>query len=109
MPSDYLDIQSRDEARRKGVEETIDTIGAEQLNALGESLFPNTDHPWRERYFQFISENAGATFYHATTNDRIHVIYCPDKNAGMWFLLGSGMGPLQPKSLKILKEIVGGL
>jgi hypothetical protein len=109
MPSDYLDIQSRDEARRKGVEETIDTIDVEQMKALGESLFPSMEHPWRERFFQFISENTGATFYHATTNDRIHVLYCPSKNTGMWFLPGSGMGPLQPKGLKVLKEIVEGL
>jgi hypothetical protein len=109
MPSDYLEIESRDEARRKGVEETIDPIGVEQLKVLGESLFPSIDHPWRERFFQFINENAGATFYHATTNDRIHVLYCPAKDAGMWFLPGTGMGPLQPKGLKVLKEIVAGL
>jgi hypothetical protein len=95
--------------RRQAIEDTIDTISIEELKALGEGLFPSIDNPWREKYFAFITENAGATFYHATTHDRIHVIYCHDKNTGMWFLPGSGMGPLQAKGLRILKEVVEGL
>lgn len=106
MPSDYQDIDSITEARRKGIEETIHTASVEQLNKLGEGLFPSVDHPWRERFFAFMKENATATFYHAITHDRIHIIYCPAKETGMWFLPGSGMGPLQSKGLKIMKEIV---
>jgi hypothetical protein len=109
MPSDYLDIESLTEARRKGIEETIYAASAEQLNKLGEGLFPSSDHPWRERFFEFIRQNAAATFYHATTHDRIHILYCGDKDAGMWFLPGTGMGPLQSKGLKIMKEIVAKL
>jgi hypothetical protein len=66
------------------------------------------DHPWREKFFEFIDKNAGATFHHATTNDSIHIIYCRAQDKGMWFLPGSGMGPLQAKGLKILKEVVEG-
>src|SRR5262245_6544581 len=106
MPSDYLDIESLTEARRKGLEETIQTASNEQLNKLGEMLFPSIDHPWRERFFDFIKQNAGTTFYHATTHDRVHILYCAEKDTGMWFLPGTGMGPLQQKGLKIMKEIV---
>ena len=42
------------------------------------------------------------------TNDHVHVIYCGAKQIGMWFLPGSGMGPLQAKGLKILQDIVAG-
>lgn len=94
------------EARRKAIAETIHEIGVSELKSLGEGLFPSHDHPWRETFFNFLNANAGATFHHATTNDRIHIIYCHAKNQGMWFLPGSGMGPLQPKGLGILKEIV---
>ena len=31
-----------------------------------------------------------------------------DKDKGMWFLPGSGMGPMQPKGLGTLKAIVEG-
>ena len=42
------------------------------------------------------------------TNDHIHVIYCQGKDRGLWFIPGSGMGPMQPKGLKNSKEIVEG-
>jgi hypothetical protein len=108
MPSDPLELDSLTEARRKGLEETIRPISVDQLNALGEELFPSTDHPWRERYLQFIKENSGETFYHAVTNDRVHILYCRGKNVGAWFT-GNGVGPLQAKGREILKEIVEAL
>ena len=95
------------EERRKGITETIHTIGTDQLKSLGEGLFPYMDHPWRTTFFNFVEENAASTFHHATTDDGIHFIYCGAKGKGMWFMPGSGMGPLQAKGFKILKEIVG--
>ena len=95
-------------ARRKSAAETIKTISVEELKGLGEGLFPYHDHPWREKFYNFIAENSAATFHHATTHDRIHIIYCQGVDKGMWFQPGSGMGPLQEKGRKILKEIVEG-
>jgi hypothetical protein len=109
MPSDNLNMDDINEARRNAIAESIHMISVEELKTLGEGLFPYLDHPWREKFFGFITENAGDTFHHATTNDRIHIIYCHAKDKGMWFMPGSGMGPLQTKGLKILKEIVEGL
>ena len=106
MPSDYSDIDGRMEERRKTIEKTIHAIDPEELKKLGEGLFPQVDHPWRAKFFNFISENAGATFHHAMTDDRIHIIYCKQKEKGMWFLPGTGMGPLQSKGIMILKEVV---
>lgn len=106
MPSENLNMDEITEARRKAIVETIHPISVEELKALGEGLFPIVDHPWREKFFTFLKENAGATFHHATTDDRIHIIYCHSQDKGMWFLPGSGMGPMQPKGLKIVKEIV---
>ena len=105
MP-DNFNMDDLTDARRKAIAESIHPISVEELKALGEGLFPTHDHPWREKFFGFISENAGATFHHATTHDRVHIIYCRDKDRGMWFLPGLGMGPIQPKGLAILKQIV---
>jgi hypothetical protein len=58
-------------------------------------------------FFQFPEENSGSTVYHAMTNDQIEVPYCPDKEAGMWFLPQGGVGRFQARQLGILKEIVG--
>jgi hypothetical protein len=106
MPSENLDMDAVTEARRSAIAESIHPISVEELTELGEGLFPNVDHPWREKFFSFLKENAGATFHHATTNDRLHLIYCEAVDKGMWFLPGSGMGPIQEKGRKILKEIV---
>ena len=107
MP-DYQSMDDITEARRKSIEDTIKTISVEELKGLGEGLFPYHDHPWRAKFFNFLSDNAGATFHHAMTHDRVHIIYCQGQDKGMWFLPGSGMGPLQEKGCKILKEIVEG-
>jgi hypothetical protein len=71
---------------------SIRTISVEELNALGERLFPTADHPWREKFFGFLTDNPGATFHHATTHDRVQIVYCHAKDKGMWFMPGIGMG-----------------
>jgi hypothetical protein len=107
MEPEDLDIERITDARRKAIEETIQPIGIEQLKALGEKIFPTFDHPWRQTFFQFLEENSGSTFYHATTHDQVQIIYCPDKEKGIWFLARGGAGPLQAKGIGILNEIVG--
>jgi hypothetical protein len=107
MP-DNFNMDDLTNERRKAIAETIKPISIEALKTLGEGLFPSIDHPWRETFFTFVAENSGATFHHATTHDRVHIIYCGAGGKGMWFMPGSGMGPLQAKGLKIMKEIVEG-
>ena len=108
MPFETINMEEITKARRKAITESIRTIGVEELKALGEQLFPLMDNPWREKFFSFITDNAGATFHHATTHDHIQIIYCHTRNKGMWFAPGIGMGPMQPKGLGILKQIVEG-
>jgi hypothetical protein len=108
MPFETINMEEITEARRKAIAGSIRTISVEELKALGERLFPDMDNPWREKFFGFITENASATFHHATTHDYVQIIYCPTKSKGMWFVPGTGMGPMQPKGLGILKQIVEG-
>jgi hypothetical protein len=108
MPFDTVNMEEITEARRQAIAGSIRTISGEELKALGERLSPHLDNPWREKFFGFIAENTGATFHHATTHDHVQIIYCHAKDKGMWFLLGTGMGPMQPKGLAILKQIVEG-
>jgi hypothetical protein len=107
MEPENLDVESITEARRKAIEQTIEPISIEQLKSLGEKIFPFFDHPWRHTFFQFVEENSGSTFYHATADDQVEIIYCPDKGKGMWFLPRGCPGPLQTTGLRILKDIVG--
>jgi hypothetical protein len=108
MLSENLNMDELTEERRKAMATSTRTISAEELKALGEQLFPLIDHPWREKFFGFIAENSGATFHHATTHDGVQLVYCHAKDKGMWFLPGTGMGPMQPTGLKAMKQIVEG-
>jgi hypothetical protein len=96
------------EERRKSLAASIRTVNVETLKSLGEELFPVIDHPWRELYFGFLAENPGATFYYGKTLDHVHIVYCPTKDKGIWFIPNAGKGRIQPKALKILRQIVEG-
>lgn len=106
MPSENLNIDEITEARRKAIAETIHPIDVEAVRALADQLFPSTDHPWRDKLLTFVVENADATFHHAMTHERAHIIYCRAKDKGFWFVPGGGVGLLQARGLGILKEIV---
>jgi hypothetical protein len=108
MKAENLNMEEITDARRKAIAASIRTIGADELKKLGEQLFPMAGDPWRERYFEFIEQNAGASFHLGATHDGIQVIYCNAKSKGVWFKPGVSMGPMQPKGLAILKQIVEG-
>jgi hypothetical protein len=105
MLPENLDINSITEGRRKAVEKTIKLISVDEINALINEIFPYLDDPYRERFSEFVKDNAGGSFYHAITNDPVHILYCATKDKGIWFLPGSGVGILQERGLKILKGI----
>ena len=108
MPFEQFDLESLDKERRKAIAKSIRTINVEELKKIGEEIFRYADDPWREAFFRFIAENAGATFHHATTSDGVNIVYCRDHDKGMWFLPGSGMGPLQATGRKVMKEMILG-
>ena len=106
MLPENLNIAEITEARRKAIQKTIRPIADDELKTVEDELFPYHDDPWRERFSEFVKANANSSFYHATTHDRVHIIYCHTKEKGIWYLPGSGLGPLQEKGLKIMKKIV---
>jgi hypothetical protein len=106
MPFEKFDLENLDKERRKAIAKSIRTISVEELKAIGEEVFRYADDPWREAFFRFIAENSGATFHHAVTSDGVNIVYCRDKDKGMWFLPGSGMGPLQATGRQIMKEMI---
>ncbi len=108
MPFETFDLESLDKERRKAIAKSIRTINVEELKKLGEEIFRYADDPWRQTFFRFIAENAGATFHLAITSDGVNILYCRDQDKGMWFLPGSGMGPLQARGRQIMKEMITG-
>src|SRR5260370_11470857 len=47
MPFDTIKMEEIRKARRKAIAESIRTISTEELKALGATLFPGPDQPWR--------------------------------------------------------------
>ncbi len=108
MEPENTNMEEITEERRKALAESIHSISIKELTALGEKLFPFHDHPWRATFFDFLAENPHANFYYGTTQDHVHVIYCQERDKGLWFLPLGGMGPLRKGGLKILKELSAG-
>jgi hypothetical protein len=106
MPFDKIDIDSIDEERRKSVAKSIRTASHEELRTLGDEVFHDLDDPWREEFFKFIEEHRDATIYHAIASDGVHMLYCSDKDKGIWFLPGSGKGTLSAKGRQMMKEAI---
>ncbi len=106
MPFEKFDLEALTKERRKAIAKSIRTVSTEELNKIGEEIFHYADDPWRQAFFRFIAENRGATFHHAVTSDNVNIVYCRDKDKGMWFLPGSGMGPLQARGKKMMKEMI---
>ena len=106
MAFEQFDLETLNKERRQAIAKSIRPISTEELKKLGEEIFPSLDDPWRETFFQFIASNRGATFHYATTSDGVHIIYCRDKDKGMWFMPGTGKGPLQTRGRKIMTEMI---
>ena len=101
-----MDLDSIMESRRKAVQDSIQPITIEKLKDLEGEIFPYIEHQWREPFEQFLAENSGDTFYHATANEGLQIIYCPSKERGIWFIPKRGLGQLQSQGLKIMKEVL---
>jgi hypothetical protein len=108
MPFEKFDLENLNKERRKAIAKSVRTISVEEMKALGEQIFRYADDPWREAFFRFIAENPGATFHHAITGDGVNIIYSRDKDKGMWFIPGTGMGPLQATGRRVMSEIIRG-
>ena len=106
MEHENLNVKEIMESRRHTIDESLRTISVAELKALTDELFPYTDDPWLEKFSDVINDPASGTIHHAMADHRIHVLYCHDKQIGMWFIQGIGKGPLQPEQLEMMREIV---
>ncbi|MGE5209329.1 MAG: hypothetical protein ACM3KL_08370 [Alphaproteobacteria bacterium] len=107
MPFDkFEDAAALDNKRRKAMAKSIRVISVEELKKLGAEMFDDPDRPWRKTFFEFIAENPGATFYHADTGEGVVVVYSRYGDKGLWYLPGSGLGPLSEGGRRLMKEVI---
>ena len=107
MPFDkFVDIETINKERRKAITKSIRIISVEELKKLGEEIFDSPDRPWRQTFLSLIAEHPGATFYHASAGEGVIFLYPRDQDKGLWYLPGSGMGPLSVAGRQIMKEAI---
>jgi hypothetical protein len=107
MPFDkFVDIETINKERRKAITKSIRIISVEELKKLGEEIFDSPDRPWRQTFLSLIAEHPGATFYHASAGEGVIFLYSQDQDKGLWYLPGSGMGPLSVAGRQIMKEAI---
>lgn len=63
--------------------ESLRTMSVAELKALIGELFPSAGHPWLEKFLIVINDPASGAFHHAMADERVHVLYCHDKEIGM--------------------------
>jgi hypothetical protein len=90
----------------KHIAKSIRTISVEELRKLGEEIFDSPHRPWRQTFLSLIAENPGATFYHASAGEGLIFLYIRDKDKGLWYPPGSGVGPLSEAGRQIMKEAI---
>ena len=102
----FEDAEAIDNERRKAIAKSIRIISVDELRKLGEEIFDSPDRPWRQTFLSLIAENPGATFYHASASEGVIFLYCRDNDKGLWYLPGSGLGPLPEGGRQMMKEAI---
>jgi hypothetical protein len=102
----FEDAEAIDNERRKAIAKSIRIISVEELKKLGEEIFDDPDRPWRQTFVQFIADHAGATFHRADAGEGVIFLYSRDDDKGLWYLPGSGIGPLSQGGRQLMKEAI---
>ena len=102
----FEDVGAIDKERRKAIAKSIRIISVEELRKLGEEMFDEPDRPWRQTFFDFIAEHPEATFHYASAGKGVVFVYSRDKDKGLWYLRGSGLGPLSEDGRELMKQAI---
>ena len=105
MPFDkFVDMQSVSEERRKAIHGSLETMSLVDLHQLVKELSDFEGDPNRENLVSAIEAHPEASFYRAVTQEGAIIFYCPGDDTGVWFLPGSGMGPLPEEAKRHMRE-----
>ena len=107
MPFDkFVDMQTVSEERRKAIQGSLETMTAAELRKIVKELSDFEGDPSQENFVRVIEAHPEASFYRAVTQEGAIILYCPGEDTGVWFLPGSGMGPLPEQAKRHMKEAI---
>ena len=109
MPFDkFVDMETLSEERRRAVQESLQNMSVAELRKAVKELSDFEGDPWQESFVTVVGAHPEASFYRAVTQEGAIILYCPGEDTGIWFLPGSGMGPLPEQAKRHMKEAIGG-
>ena len=100
----FVDRQTVSEERRRAIQGSLETMSLVDLQQLVKELSDFEGDPCRENFVSAIEAHPEASFYRAVTQEGAIILYCPGEETGVWFLPGSGMGPLPEEAKRHMKE-----
>jgi hypothetical protein len=107
MPSDkFADMESVSEEQRKAIRESIQSMPVAELRKVVKELSEFEGDSWQQKLVEVVETHPEESFYRAVTQEGVIILYCPGENIGVWFLPGSGMGPLPEEATRQMKEAV---
>jgi hypothetical protein len=108
MPFDkFIDMKTLSEERRRAVQESLQSMTVADLRNVVKELSGFEGDPSQENFVRVIDAHPEASFYRAVTQEGAIILYCPGEDTGVWFLPGSGMGPLPEEAKQHVKEAIG--
>lgn len=108
MLFEKFDLDTLNAERRVAMKKSLRTVNAEELNQIGEKVFPMAGDEWRSLFFEFVREHPHATYHHALTSDNVNIIYCKDGDKGLWFTANGSKGPLGERGRTVMKQMIEG-
>ena len=107
MPFDkFVDMETVSEERRKALQNSLQSMSLAELRNIVKELSDFEGDPWQENFLHLIQAHPEESFYRAVTQEGAIILYCPGENTGVWFLPGSGMGPLPEEAKRHMKEAI---
>ena len=105
MPFDkFVDMETLSEERRKALHETLESMTVAELRKIVKELSDFEGDPSHENFLRLIEAHPQESFYRAVTQEGAIILYCPGDETGVWFLPGSGMGPLPEEAKRHMRE-----
>jgi len=107
MPFDkFVDMETLSEERRRALRESLQSMSVDELRKVVKELSDFEGDPWQQNFVQAIETHPEESFYRAITQEGAIILYCPGEDTGVWFLPGSGMGPLPEQAKRHMREAI---
>jgi hypothetical protein len=103
----FVSMETVSEQRRTAIQQSLQSITVAELRKLVRDLSDFEGDPWQQNFLRVIEAHPQGSFYRAVTQEGITILYCPEEDAGIWVLPGSGMGPMPEEGKQHVREALG--